>query len=205
MHKITPHAPALVLGSSSEIRQTLLCNAGLTFQSASPNIDEELIRRQMIDQAAKPSEVACAIAREKAAQLSQRHQNSIIITCDQVLEFQGRVVGKSAHKGEAMDLLQNLSGKRHRLTTSTLLSQNGDTVWDITVSVELEMWPINDAYLRSYVDRNWDSIRHAVGCYKLEEEGARLFRRIEGDYFHVLGLPVLELLDALVQRGIVER
>ena len=126
-----------------------------------------------------------------------------MLGCDQVLAFRGAVLAKPDSVDAARAQLQALRGNRHALLSAAVLYEAGAPVWRHVGEVRLEMRAFSDAYLDAYLARNWDSIRHAVGGYKLEEEGVRLFTRIEGDYFTVLGLPLLALLDILGQRGVI--
>ena len=121
--------------------------------------------------------------------------------CDQVLDHRGTLLSKPKDQTDAIKQLQLLCGDRHSLLSAAVLYQDGEPVWRHVGQVRLRMREISDDYLTDYVDRNWHSIQHAVGCYKLEEEGVRLFSNIEGDYFHVLGMPLLELLNYLTLRG----
>ena len=124
--------------------------------------------------------------------------------CDQVLEFDGQLVSKPEPPEQALAQLRAMRGKRHKLLSAAVLCRDGKPDWRHVGQVRLTMRDSSDAYLQDYVARNWDSIRHAVGGYKLEEEGVRLFTVIDGDYFTVLGMPLLELLNYLTLRGEIE-
>ncbi len=104
----------------------------------------------------------------------------------------------------ALEQLRMMRGKRHRLLSAAVICRDGRPEWRHVGQVRLTMRQASDAYLEDYVARNWDSIRHAVGAYKLEEEGVRLFAAIDGDYFTVLGMPLLELLNFLMLRGAID-
>ncbi len=126
-----------------------------------------------------------------------------MLGCDQVAELKGEILSKPRSQGEARDQLAALSGQTHRLLSAAVVYENGTPVWRHVGVVRLTMRSLSPGYIDDYVARNWESIRHAVGGYKLEEEGVRLFSLIDGDYFHVLGLPLTELLSYLITKGYV--
>lgn len=193
----------IILASGSEIRATLLRNAGLDFQTEVARIDEDSIKSALLAEAATPRDVADALAEMKARKVAGRRPGALVLGCDQVLEFGGALLSKPKSADDARDQLMSMRGKTHRLLSAVVLYQDAEPVWRHVGTVRLTMHHMSDAWIDDYVTRNWDSIRHAVGAYKLEEEGVRLFNRIEGDYFTVLGLPLLDLLSYLKLRGTV--
>ena len=193
--------PDLVLASGSEIRATLLRNAGLAIELETARIDEAAIRDALAAEGASPRDIADALAEAKAAKVSARRPGAMVLGADQILELDGRIFAKPESPAEARAQLAALRGKTHRLLSAAVVVRDGEPLWRHVGQVRLTMRPFSDTYLDDYLARNWDSVRHSVGEYKLEEEGVRLMARIEGDFFNVLGLPLLELLTWLSVRG----
>lgn len=193
----------LILASASTIRRDLLARAGVVVEPIAARIDEEQVRAALQAEGAKPRDVADTLAEMKARKLAERHMDAVVIGCDQVLEFEGEVWGKAETPDAARAQLRRLRAKDHRLISAVVLYENAKPVWRHVGEVRLTMRPFSDEYLDDYLARNWDDVRHCVGSYQLEGEGARLFARVDGDYFTVLGLPLLPLLNYLGQRGFI--
>ena len=196
---------SLVLASTSDIRQTLLRNAGLDFDVVAARVDEETVRNSMLAEDASPRDIADALAELKATKVSAKRPDDLVIGCDQVLNLQGRLLSKPTTPEEARAQLGDMRGKRHDLLSAAVICEGGKPIWRHVGVVRMTMRSFSDLYLDGYIARNWESIRHSVGAYKLEEEGVRLFSRIEGDYFTVLGMPLLDLLSYLTLRGDIEQ
>ncbi len=194
----------LILASASPIRSTLLQNAGVAHEALPARVDEAAIRASLQADRATPRDIADALAEAKARKLAQKHPDAMVIGCDQVLEFNGEILGKPQDRTDAEAQLRRLGGATHKLLSAAVIYEGGAPVWRHVGQVRLTMRALSDSYLAGYLDRNWPNISDSVGCYKLEEEGARLFQRIEGDYFAVLGLPLIDVLGYLTLKGVIE-
>ena len=195
----------LILASGSEIRATLLRNAAVDFIVSKARVEEEMVREALLSEGATPRDIADTLAELKARKVSEKHLGALVLGCDQVLDHRGTLLSKPRTQEQVRAQLRDLRGDRHSLLSAAVICENGQPIWRHVGIVRLRMHEISDEFLDDYVARNWDSIRHSVGGYKLEEEGVRLFSRIEGDYFAVLGLPLLELLSYLTLRGDLKR
>lgn len=191
----------IVLASGSQIRAELLKRAKVDFAVETARIDEDTLKAALIAEETHPRDISDALAEAKARKVAGKHRESLVIGCDQVLGLKDRIFSKPADMQDAEKQLRQLRGKTHQLYSAAVVYADGSPVWRHVGQVRLTMRDVSDDYLSDYVKRNWDSIRWAVGAYKLEEEGVRLFSRIEGDYFNVLGMPLLELLSYLTVRG----
>lgn len=194
----------LILASGSAIRLRLLQDAGLSVRALPARVDEEAIRQSLEAEQAKPRDIADALAEMKARKVAEKHPKALVLGCDQVLSFRGSVYAKPETLAEAKAQICALRGERHSLISAIVLYDAGSPIWRNISEARLTMHPVSDAYVDAYLSRNWPDVSSSVGGYKLEREGVRFFSAIEGDYFTILGLPLLPLLGYLGSRGFIE-
>jgi len=193
----------LVLASGSSVRAQMLRRANVEFEVSVPHVDEEALKQSMIAEHAPPRDIADALAEMKARKIGEKRPEAWVIGCDQVLEFKGQLISKPTSREQARDQLAMMRSQQHKLFSAAVIYENDRPVWRHVGQVRLHMRAVSNGYLTQYVDRNWDSIRHCAGAYMVESEGIRLFERIDGDYFNVLGMPLLEMLNFMALRGVI--
>jgi septum formation protein len=182
----------------------LLRNAGVSFVTAPPRVDEDAIKAALLADGAPPRDIADQLAEAKAVKVSARTPGALVIGCDQTLEFAGECWCKPATPEQARAQLTRLRGQAHKLHAAAVIAQDGVPQWRQIGTVRMVMREFSDSWLDGYIARNWPAIGGSVGAYQVEGEGIRLFSRIEGDYFSVLGLPLLDLLNYLTTRQVIE-
>ncbi|MGR3616107.1 MAG: Maf family protein [Paracoccaceae bacterium] len=193
----------LVLASGSTIRAQMLRQANVPFTVQLARVDEQTVKQALLAEEAPPRDIADALAELKARKISDKLPGLLVLGCDQVLDFEGTLLSKPNSPAEAIEQIRSMRGKRHMLLSAAVICKDGQPIWRHVGVVRLRMRMVSDAYVQDYVTRNWESIRHSVGGYKLEEEGVRLFSGIDGDYFNVLGMPLIELLNYLALQGVI--
>lgn len=193
----------LVLASSSPFRRQLMQNAGLDFVAQAASIDERAIEARLSEDRASPESVALALARAKALDVSSRFADAFVIGSDQTMSLGSRVYHKPVSLEEARENLLSLSGKTHHLNSGVAIVRNGEVVWDTVAKAEMTVRSLSADFVDRYLASVGDAVMTSVGAYQLEGEGIRLFESIEGDYFTILGLPMLPLLKALRELGAI--
>ncbi len=193
----------LVLASTSTARKAVLTGAGVPFDAARSGVDEDATKTRLSAEGASPRAVAEALADEKALAVSARRPGDLVLGADQTLELEGRLYDKAETLEEARARLQALRGKPHMLHSAVSVAQAGQVIWRETVSATLTMRDFSDGFLDDYLWKEGEAALGSVGCYRLEGPGVQLFASIEGDYFTILGLPLMGLLDLLRARGVV--
>lgn len=194
----------LILASASPTRARLLADAGVAVTTRPARVDEDALRAAMTAEGIRPRDQADMLAEQKARRVAAQAPGAVVIGCDQVLDFRGEVWGKPADADAARAQLLALRGQTHHLHTAVVLYEAGAPVWRHVDEARLTMRDFSDAWLAGYIARAGAGITETVGGYRIEAEGIRLFSRIDGDHFGILGLPLLPLLTYLGQRGMIE-
>ena len=182
----------------------MLRQAGVSFTSTVARIDEDSIKASLLAEEASPRDIADTLAEFKARRVAEKNPEALVIGSDQVLEFGREILSKPTSPDDAVAQLSRMSGKQHKLLSAAVLYEDAKPVWRTVGQVRLTMRTLSPSYIDSYVERNWEGIRHCVGGYQLEAEGARLFARVDGDYFTVLGMPLLDVLGYLTLSGAID-
>lgn len=196
-------AARFVLASGSKTRAELLENTGLSFEIDPARIDEASIRAVFEEEETDPADVAEILAEAKAIEISKAHNDHIVIGCDQVLALGDEIFAKPKTKDEAYAHLFKLRGKTHRLISAIVLVKNQNVIWRHSDTAELTMREFSPEFLGQYMSLCGDRIFQTPGSYQLESVGVHLFSEIKGDYFSILGFPLLPLLDHLRQEGFI--
>ena len=190
----------LTLASTSAIRRHLLTQAGIQFEAVGSGVDEDAVKDAMRADGASPRNQADKLAELKALKVSQKRPG-FVLGCDQILSFEGRSFDKAETLDEAFERLSQLRGKTHSLECAAVIAKDGQPVWRLVASPKLTMRAFSDDFLRAYLDSYGQEALSSVGCYQFEGPGAQLFERVEGDFFSILGLPLLEVLAFLRLHG----
>ena len=184
----------IILASKSAARRAVLTGAGVPFEVAVAGVDEDAVKTAMLAQGATPRDVADALAEIKAVKISAGRPG-FVIGSDQTLEFEGQLYDKAETLEAAAERLKTMRGKPHKLHSAVVVAKDGAPIWREIVSATLTMRDFSDDFLDVYLAMEGEEMLGSVGCYRLEGPGAQLFAKIEGDYFAILGLPLMGLLD----------
>jgi septum formation protein len=189
---------ALVLASSSPIRRQMLAAAGVKFDVEKPGVDEAIAKRLFAD----PERIASELAAAKALDVSKRRPKDWAIGSDSVVSVGGRRFDKPSDRSDAAEHLRFFSAKEMRLTSAVALALDGRVDWTHVETATLKVRPLSDRFIDSYLDAEWPEVGYCAGVFRLEGRGVQLFDSIHGDYFSILGMPLLQLLNALRERGL---
>ena len=194
----------LVLASSSLARSQVLNNAGVVHEILSAQIDEDSVKMAMLAGGYSHRDIADKIADMKARKVSLQRAESYVLGCDQVLSFAGSLYSKPETKFNLETQLREMSGKTHQLISAAVIYKDMQPIWRHVGVATLSMDSLSDSVIEKYVEKNWDTVKFCVGGYEIERRGVQLFNEIQGDYFCILGLPLLEIMDFLKVRGVLE-
>ncbi len=188
----------IILASTSLARQQLLRAAGVPFEAVAPMVDEQELTASLLYEKASPRDIADALAEAKAVKVSRRFPGALVLGSDSVLSYgDNQMLDKPATRGAVAQHLRILSGRSHHLICAAVMAQNGKPVWRTIETPKLTMRQLSDTFIADYVANVGDIVQGSVGAYHLEGLGAQLFSHIDGDYFSIVGLPVLAVLDYL--------
>ena len=196
-----PHKP-LILASQSQARQALLKQAAISYTALPASIDEELIRQSAQAEGASPDEIAVLLAELKGQKIASAHPDAMVIASDQLLVCDGQIYGKPDSRDAAKSQLMALSGKRHTLLTAVMLFDNGKRIWHHIARPEVTFHTLTEAEIDQYLAHIQDDALASPGSYFLEGAGIHLFADLFGDYYAILGLPLLALLPQLKLHGL---
>jgi septum formation protein len=194
----------LVLASGSRIRAELLTNAGLSFAVDPAQVDERAAEAPLLASGSSAEDIASVLAEVKAQDVSARHPGALVIGADQVLEFDGERLVKPEDMEAARRQLLAMSGRTHALHSAAAVVRDGETLWTHVGTVRLKMRKFGPEFVGRYLARVGETALTSVGAYQLEGPGIQLFEAIDGDYFTVLGLPLLPVLNELRRLGAIE-
>jgi septum formation protein len=191
---------SVILASKSAARRAVLDGAGVPYEAVVAGVDEDAVKASLLAEGCGPREVADALAELKAIRVS-RGRDALVIGADQTLDLDGRLYDKVADVAAARQRLMELRGRTHKLHSAVVVARDGTPIWREVATSKLTMRDFTDDFLDGYLAAEGEAALGSVGCYRLEGPGAQLFARIEGDYFGILGLPLLGLLDLLRRHG----
>lgn len=194
---------AVVLASASRTRAAMLEQAGVPVTGHPAAVDEDEVKRSCRAEGLPVEAVAEALAELKAMRVTRRYPGALVIGADQMLECEGEWFDKPADRAAAREQLLRLRGRTHRLVSCAVVVRDGERLWHQVQSARLTVRPFTDAFLDDYLDRAGERVLGSVGCYQIEGLGAQLFSRVEGDWFTILGMPLLPLLGFLRAHGVL--
>ena len=188
---------SLVLASTSPFRAAILTNAGIDFRAEAARIDERTVEIPLLEADATPEDVAMVLAEAKALDVSERNPGAPVLGGDQTLSLDGELFHKPADMEEARRNLLKFSGKTHQLWSALALAREGETIWRHVSVAHMQVRELTPQFIGRYLAKVGDAALNSVGCYQYEGEGIQLFDKTEGDYFTIIGLPLLPLLAEL--------
>ena len=195
---------SLVLASTSPFRAAILKNAGLDFWAEAAGIDERSVEAPLLETDATAEDIAAVLAEAKAMDVSERNPGALVLGGDQTLSLEGKLFHKPADMEEARFHLLSFSGKTHQLWSALSLVRNGETVWRHVSVAHMRVRPLSPQFIGRYLARAGDAALKSVGAYQYEGLGIQLFDGIDGDYFTIVGLPILPLLKKLRDLGEID-
>ena len=186
----------LILASTSAIRRQMLDAAGVDYEAVRPDVDEDSVKTRLTDSV----QIATELAAAKACSIIS---DDWVIGSDSVVSAGGRRFGKPRGRDEAAEHLRFFSGKEMQLTSAVAMAKGGQLDWRHVETARLQVRSLSEAFISTYLDAEWPEVGYTVGVFRLEARGVQLFEKIDGDHFTILGMPLIPLLGALRERGLL--
>lgn len=194
----------VILASASPFRRTLLENAGVPIEAVPADVDERAVEAPLEGTGANGEDIAQVLAEAKAVNVSENHPERWVIGADQTLSLDDRIFHKPADMDGARRHLLALAGRTHRLNTAVVLARGGEAIWRYVSVAHMTMRKMDPAFIGRHLSRSGDAALSSVGAYQIEGVGIQLFEKIDGDYFTIVGLPMLPLLAKLRDVGAID-
>ena len=183
----------IILASKSEVRKKILNKNGINCQVIPANVDEDQIKKSLLEEKATPEIISKNLAELKANKISEKKHDQLVLGADSVIDLNGELISKPVDRKEAFEILTKLNGQKHQLISSVCISKNGSMIWNLTDASNLTMKQLNSDEIKSYLEKIRDKELYAYGVYQIEADGRSLFSKIEGDENTIMGLPVKQI------------
>jgi len=187
----------IILASKSEVRKKILNKNGINCQVIPANVDEDQIKKSLLEEKATPEIISKNLAELKANKISEKKHGQLVLGADSVIDLNGELISKPVDRKEAFQILKKLNGQKHQLISSVCISKNGSMIWNSTDASNLTMKQLNSDEIKSYLEKIRDKELYAYGVYQIEAGGRSLFSKIEGDEDTIMGLPVKQIKEYL--------
>ena len=187
----------IILASKSKVRKEILDKNNIDVQVEPSNVDEDVIKNNLIKEKASPEIISKNLAELKANKISSKKNNSLVLGADSVIDLEGELISKPESREEAMKILKKLNGKKHNLISSVCISKDGTMIWNYTDKAVLTMKNMSEEDLKNYLSKISDEALFAYNVYQIEGEGRSLFLKIEGDKNTIMGLPIKKIKEYL--------
>ena len=187
----------IILASKSEVRKKILNKNGINCQVIPANVDEDQIKKSLLEEKATPEIISKNLAELKANKISEKKHGQLVLGADSVIDLNGELISKPVDRKEAFEILTKLNGQKHQLISSVCISKNGSMIWNSTDASNLTMKQLNSDEIKSYLEKIRDKELYAYGDYQIEAGGRSLFSKIEGDEDTIMGLPVKQIKEYL--------
>ena len=187
----------IILASQSAVRKKILNDNNIDCEVIPANIDEDEIKKTLIENGASPLSISKNLAELKSIKISKKKPEELVLGADSVIDLNGEIISKPLNREQALVILKKLNGKKHYLISSVCISKNGSMVWNFTDKADLTMKSMNDEDLKKYLEKIEDEALYAYNVYQIEGEGRRLFSNIDGDENTIMGLPIKKIKEYL--------